>query len=538
MRAAWRAALTCALLAALVAACQGDPAPSSSSPSPSATPAATCADLAVQIVDAIQAYVDGFADVDAAGLPAAVGARQGEFAAATADLRERGTVLGCGRDDLAESVRAELDRLTGGTSVQDALVATFRADPLGTYDPSDPQPVEVTVSTAADLVTVVALAGSGSTITLAPGTYALTTPLVALRPITLLGAGTEATTITSTAEGAAFVAAADGDVRLADLAIVHDGAAPASVVFVIAGGYSFDRVRVAGGVAGADGAGGFGILIRPAANPVVGGGRTQTLTDVSAADNGGGGVVVGGTAQPTIRGATVTGTAGCGLCWLEDGGGRVSDSTVTGVPVGLRIDDAASPSISAVTVDGTEAGFIATGTGAPEVRDCTFTGNATGIDIRGAGRPFVVRAQVSGSADVGVRVAGQAQPILEDVTVSGPAVAGIAVTEEAAPQVVRGVVTTTGEVGAIWAGRAAGSAAGLTIAGSRVGLQIGDDAAPRVTDVTVRDTGTASLLVDGRGAGSVQRLACASGPGGVVALLEEAAVTLTDSPTCEVVDER
>ncbi len=536
-RARARATVLAAGYALVLSACQGGGSPAPS-PAPAGTPAASCEELAVQVVDAVQVYVDAFTDVDAAGLPAAAGERQAALTSRTAALRDRGGELGCDRDELAALVRTELDRLTGGTPVQDALVATFRADPLGSYDPSDAGPLRVTVKEATDLVTVLAIAGTGSVITLVEGDYALDAPLVALRPLTLRGPDDGEATITSTAGGAAFVVSADGDVRLDDLSIVHDGDSPASVVLVAAGGYALNRVRVAGGVADAGGGGGFGVVLRPGANPLTGGGTAQELTDVTVQDNDAGGIVVGGTAEPAIRGATLTGEAGCGICWVEDGGGQASRSTLTGFDVGLRVDDGAEPRIADVSVDGATTGLALTGSGAPEVRDSTFAGITTGMEVAGTGQPTLVRDQVVAAVDVGIRVAGRARPLIRDATVIGPSTVGLAVVEDAAPDVIGGTFTTAGDVGAIWAERGAGTAGGLTVRGARLGLQLGDDASPRLEDVTVEDTGAASLLANGSSLGEVVRLTCATGPNGVVVLAEGTTVRVTDSPTCELVDQR
>lgn len=536
-RRSLRAGATLVLAATVtaVAACGSNPAPTAT---PAGTPAASCEELAARVVDAVQDYVDGFADVDAGGLPSATDARQADLTSTTTALRERGTELDCDRDELGELVRAELDRLKGGTPVQDALVATFRADPLGTVDPSDAGPLRVTVSTAADLVAALTVAGSGSVITLAAGQYAVDVPLVALRPMTLRGPDVGTATIASTAPGAAVVISADGDVRMEDLEVVHEGDAAASVVLVAAGGYVLDGVRVAGGVAQDGGAGGFGIILRPERNPLTGGGTSQELLDVTVEDNAGGGVVIGGSASPTLDGALVTGQGGCGICWVEDGGGSVRDTTVSGVDVGLRMDDAAEPRISDVQVDGARAGLAHTGTGAPQVRDTTVTGSATGAQVTGTGRLQLLRVHLVASTDVGIRVAGRARPSIRDVEVVGAATVGIAVVEDARPEIVGGTVTTTGEVGAIWAERAGGTAQGLTLGGPRLGLQLADQAAPRLEGVTVEEATTLALLANGASAGEVVELGCAAGPGGLVALAEATQVSVTDSPTCEVVDER
>ena len=529
---------------ALVAGCQtADPSATTDSGSTSLAPAATCAELAVRIVDAVQDYVDSFATSDASAVTGLVTAGQGDFAAVTEELRARGEELACDPEDLAAGIREELGRLVGGTPVQDAIAATFRSGPLGTSDPSDPGAVQVTVRTAEELVAALAVVGSGSTIRLLPGDFVLSAPLVALRPVTLVGAGDgtvpgeAASTITSTAAEGALVVATDGDMVVRDLHLVHSGTTAASVILVAGGGYLFERVQVSGGVT-ESGAGGYGIVLRPSTGPLTAAGETQVLRDVVVSGSPAGGVVVAGSQEPTMTGVTVTGTDGCGLCWVESSGGRASASTVTGTQVGVRIDDAAAPSVSDVTVSATQVGIGFTGTGAPRLTANTLTGNATGIQVTGDGAAVFSGNAVADSIDVGIRISGPARATFTDTAVSGATRVGVAVVGNAAPTITGGRVATTGEVGLIWAESARGRATGVTVAGSRLALQLSDDSAPTIERFTVESASVGSLLANGRSGGTVSGLACSPGDGAAVALAEQTTVALTGSAGCQVVDER
>lgn len=128
-------ATTVTVLALSLSACSPGSPPT---PGPTTTQhGEPCTLLAVGIVDAVQEYVDSFAGATAEGIPAGVTARQGDFAAVTAELRAEAEELGCDPGALAADIREELDRLSGGSPVQDAIAAAFRAGPLGTADPSD-----------------------------------------------------------------------------------------------------------------------------------------------------------------------------------------------------------------------------------------------------------------------------------------------------------------------------------------------------------------------------------------------------------------
>ncbi len=533
-RARWAAPLAVAV-ALVMGGCQAAPSPSASA---RPTTAATCAELAARIVDAVQDYVDSFAHVSAGQVSDAVSARQADFAAATKTLRERGESLGCNPTELADLIRGELGRLTGGTPVQDAVADTFRADPLGTVDPSDLGPAEIPVATALQLVTAVTRAGSGSTIRLAPGTYALAAPLVTLRPITLVGAGDgsdpeRTSTITSLAAGAALIAATSGNLALTDLAITHKGERAASVVVVAGGGYDFQRVRITGGVA-EKGAGGYGIVLRPSSGPLTPTGDRRVLSGVTLVGNDGGGVVIAGSEQPTISGVRVTGSDGCGLCWVEQAAGTASDLSLVGAKIGLRIDNEASPVVTRAQVKDADVGVALTGSGSPRVEDAVLTGGAIGLQATGSGTATLVGNQVLKAKEIGIRLSGTTRTALERNSVSGATKVGIATLASAASTITGGQVTSTGDVGLIWGDQATGTVADVVIRGPQLGVQLAASVKVDLTGVVADGAKAAALLASGKASGTVTRLICGKDEGAAVVFTDTATVRLVDSPTCKV----
>jgi hypothetical protein len=509
----------------------------SATPSPTAQTAVTsCDELPGRIADAVQAYVDTFADVEAEAVTAQASSGLEDFRNATAELRARGDELGCDPDELAAALPDELARLRGGTPVQDAVLATLVADPLGRLDPSDPAPVDIEVTTTSDLVAALSLAGSGSTIRIAPGEYVIGEPLVALRPVTLVGAGADETVLRSIAPGAGLLIDADGDVAVSDLALRHEGTASASVVIVTAGGFDLQGLTVAGGVSAESGAGGFGLILRSSDNPLRAAGSLQRVTDVRLSDHDGGGIFVGSDATPSIADVVVEQSGGCGLCFVENAAGTVRSTQVLGVPVGVRIDDAAEPGLADVTVSDAEIGVALTGSGSPVIESSQVDRAVTGVEIAGSGAATLATATISDSRNIGLRLAGTSTATIRDVTVDGSTVVGIGVADQAAPRLLSSVVTTSGDVGVIWAGESAGSARGLVVGGSRLGLQLSDTAAPTVTEVRVTSADQAALLATGSSAGRVTRLECPAGR--PVALVDSTSVEVRESPTCDIADAR
>jgi len=522
----WVAGVTIGVLT--LAGCVPAPTPDTRTTAPS------CADLPARIVDAVQDYVDSFAATTSSGVGGAVTARQADFAEVTAALNRLGEELGCDREELATGVRQELTRLRGGTPLQDAIADTFRAGPLGTADPSDLGPLQLGVGTADELVAALAVAGSGSVIRIAGGEYRLSQPLVMLRPVTLVGAGAAATVLVSTAADAALVLATDGDAVVRDLAIAHEGPQPASVVLVAGGGYVLERLRIDGGAA--VGSGGYGVVLRPASNPLLGTGTRRVLDDVTLVGTPAGGVVVAGEEAPTIRDVSVTGSAGCGLCFVERSAGTVSGATISDTQVGVRVDDEAAPDVGEATVTRSEVGVALTGSGATRVTGGALRENTTGIQVTGDGPAVVAGVTVADSVDVGVRVSGSARPTLSELLVTGSTPVGVAVVGQAAPTCDGGRVETTGEVGMIWAERGAGTATGVSVVGPRLALQLSDDASPTLVGVTAA-AAAGALLANGRSAGTVD-LSCTPGDGALVALADQTTTAVTAGVDCRLVDER
>lgn len=518
-----------AALSLTVSACSGSATPASTTPDPSvrATP---CGAVAAAVVDAIQVYVDSFGGIDANAVDATTNIGAAQLQQTAARLRTDAQQKGCETSELVELIRAELLRLRGGTPVQDAVAATFKSDPLGALDPSDPGRREFSVSTAAELADAVARAGTDSVIRLGAGTYKLTAPVVLLRPVTLIGAGADTTTITSDVSGVTLLTAIDGDVHLQDLAITHSGQQASVVVMIAGGGYDLRGVRIAG-ARGANGNGGFGLVLRPSEQPLDTRPTTQRLTDVTLADNDGGGLVVGGRQAPTIESVTVTGTAGCGLCFVEESAGSVTNATVTDAAVGVRVDEGAAPTLARVSTSGTQVGLALTGSGSVRVSDAALTGGAIGLQATGSGQLDLLRARITDPTELGVRLSGTTATTLNDLVISGEVPVGVAVVAQAEADFTGGSIETSGEAAFVCGEQASGTALGLTAKGQRLGIQLTDTARVDLTDVslTAKD---AAVIASGTSAGAATRLGCADAP---VVLLDGAQVGVQDSPTCRLI---
>ena len=123
--------------------------------------------------------------------------------------------------------------------------------------------IAVPAADGATLRAILADAPPGSEIVLPAGTIPLGAPLVLDRPLTLVGAGMDATRLECAAEG--LVVAVPGAVALTirGVTLAHVGEARADVVRVDDGHLVLEACRLTGGRRGsADQDGGHGIVIR------------------------------------------------------------------------------------------------------------------------------------------------------------------------------------------------------------------------------------------------------------------------------------
>src|SRR5688572_30146862 len=115
----------------------------------------------------------------------------------------------------------------------------------------------------AKLMAILADAPPGAEIVLPTGTITLQAPLVFVRPLTLVGAGLDATRLECAGEGCVAAVTADVPVTIRGITFAHVGDARADVVRVDFGQVLLEACRLTGGRRGsADQDGGHGIVVR------------------------------------------------------------------------------------------------------------------------------------------------------------------------------------------------------------------------------------------------------------------------------------
>ena len=386
-----------------LAGCSGsgggsDGTASGSTPSPSATSSAdaqrACDAVTTRLLASVQRYVDRYG-ATLSRSPASNGSPSASPSASPST--SPGTSSGTGDDT---ELRSALQQAQRELVSQKCDVAAFRTDfaaGLDTVTADGPlaravllrltasvtgklasTPETIAVSPADDLARKVAALAPGSTVTLRAGRYVLRQPLVLLAGITLKGAGRGRTTISSRVAGSLVLVLNDGRTELRDLALVHTGRRPASV---LVGGPGSSIVltgaRLSGGFArkgSNDGQSGTGVLMTARAGDTTARGTTLQMTRSLVSDNTAAGLLLTGAHRASVRSSAFRGNGQCGICFAGVSSGAARASTFTDNAVGVAVFDRAKPLLQKDTVTGGQVGVQVAGKAAPQVTDVSVTG--------------------------------------------------------------------------------------------------------------------------------------------------------------------
>jgi hypothetical protein len=423
-----------------------------------------CQRLSQDIAERLQAYVDQFAPIDetAAGALEAGVPDTADLAVASEQFRVRRAALACQPREFQLLLTIALADVEGNGALGQAVAAQVRDAVLETSGPA----ATVTVEPGDDLAAAVHDAGPRAEIRLAAGTYRLEESLVLLRDTTLIGAGSDATFIVSSAPGAAVLNLGDGHFAAEGISFTHDGQDPASVLVLATGGYDLFAVSLTGGVADDTLSSGFGLVLGggPAASE---GDRTERLEDVIATGNGAGGIVVAGDRAPVMTGLGIYDNVGCGICWVAASGGSLADSTITGNVTGVSVADSATPTVTDTTVErNTAAGMVVDVDATLRIKRGRVTDNGVvGLAATGSGT-FIIDATVVGQhTEVGILTEGQSMAQLTGVELSGSPVSVLA--REASNVTARNVASADAtDAHILFSGSSTGLVDGGTCAGS------------------------------------------------------------------------
>lgn len=413
--------------ALVLSACTGtsDARPSSNASKRAATAAESrataCRAAARSVVEVTRRYVAGYADLGLTSTPdrgtspspnpsETAGVTDDDLQAAIDRAQRVRRQQRCDAATFEAELQQGLAALTAEGPVAAAVLQQLRANLTGRAGST---PTTRAVTPADDLGVVLTELATGSTLTLGAGTYRLDDALVLLRGVTLRGASTGDTVITSGAPDAALLVLTGERVVVEDLTVRRTGRRAGSVILGgSAASLQLTGVRLEGARLGRNG-GGAGVIMTAAKDETTTGGTTLEVTDSSLVDNEGAGIALTGGHRASVVSSDFRGNGQCGVCFLGASGGAVRRSTFTGNGSGVAVAGTADPVVQGNDVRGGRVGMQATGDAAPVLSGNVITGAARAaviFDEDAAGRVSRTRCQ---DVPYGIVVGGAAHPLLE-----------------------------------------------------------------------------------------------------------------------------
>jgi parallel beta-helix repeat protein len=549
------------LAAALCAACSSssDDAPSATATTTTTTTTpvvlyteAQCAEQATAAAQPLQDFVDQYQGLsveewNALEPPPDIQSVQDEVVAIAQDAADHG----CDTAKLQEGLDAAVADLEATSEVGNAIVAALRGlgPPLGpprvvtvpeTTQPRDVAPSTLTIEPGGDvdeqLRAALDTVADGSTIQFGEGVYDVSEPVVVNIGVSFVGAGRDLTTLRSTAAGVSVAFVGPGGFAMTDMTLEHIGGTEASVLLAIEGPVNVARAIVRGGVVGetAESGGGHGIVF--AFDPIEGfPERTDseragplTIDDTTVTGNAAAGILSTGRASPQITASTISDNGGCGLCYIANSRGSVTDTTVQGNEIGVQAGDNT----------------------APRLRDSTFSGNrSVGITFDGASTGSLTQSIVEENGSVGIQIAGTSPASVTENTISKQGV-GVLATDTATP-LIRDNTLADHDVGVQVGGEAQveissnqisrAATAGISITDTAVGTISGNTIGD-ATDIAVQVSGAATPAItdntiDGPGSVGISLLETSDGTvSGNVVTGRDIGIQLGGSATAAIAD--
>ena len=318
--------------------------------------------------------------------------------------------LGCDDADFRTRLSAGLADIEPDGPVAGAVLRRVSATLFGEQKTGSD---DWAVTSADDLLDVIARAAPDTTLVLPAGTWSLAETLVLMDGITLRGASVDDTRIQSAAPEVAVLVATAGLVRMQDLSLELVGTAPASgLVAGPSASIALSAVRVSGATAGGEGVGGAGVYLSTDGVGDASRGTTLEVTDGVFADNDWAGIAVAGTHRVSIESSRFTGNGDVGMLFLDGTAGSVNGSSFVDNGVGIAIAGTADPALLDTAISGGGIGVQADQNAEPVLQGLRISGSTTAAVIFGGASGGSISTSTCTDAAAGIVVSDGAAPTL------------------------------------------------------------------------------------------------------------------------------
>ncbi|HZO24592.1 MAG TPA: right-handed parallel beta-helix repeat-containing protein [Chloroflexota bacterium] len=341
--------------------------------------------------------------------------------------------------------------------------------------------ISVPAADGATLIATLADAPPGTEIILLAGTFVLGAPLELDRPLTLVGAGLDATRLECAANGTVAAVIADVSLSIRGVTIAHVGDARADVVRVDAGYLMLEACRLTGARRG------------------------------STDPDSGHGVVVRGRARLDSTRCQIVGNDWHGIAYLGDGSGTARENRCQDNRHGIAAGGSAEVELVGNICHGNLLSGIAfLGRAGGTVRENTCQANGdNGIAVVEAARPELVGNVCHSNLGAGIDYSDDAGGAARENRCRENHGSGIAVGESAAPELIRNTCRANALSGIDYFGDARGAARENVCQDNQEhGIAVGETAAPELIGNACRANTGAGIDLSERAGGKVQENAC------------------------------
>lgn len=336
--------------------------------------------------------------------------------------------------------------------------------------------ITVPAADGASLPMVLADAPPGAEVLLPAGTLTLAAPLELDRPVTLVGAGPEATRLECDAEGCVVAVTADVDVTIRGVTLAHVGDARADVARVEVGRLVVEACRLTGGRReAADPDGGHGVAARGRARLEIAACEIirNDWDGVAFLGDGGGsargnrcqdnrhGIAVGGSAEVELVGNTCHGNLLAGIAFFGRAGGTVRENVCqANGDNGIAVVELARPTLLGNTCFSNLGAGIdySDGAGGAARENKCRENQGSGIAVGESAGPELIGNTCRANALSGIDYFGEARGVARENVCQDNQQHGIAVSETAGPELVANVCRANTGAGIDLSERAGGMA--------------------------------------------------------------------------------
>ncbi|MEV4352518.1 right-handed parallel beta-helix repeat-containing protein [Actinoplanes sp. NPDC049596] len=204
-------------------------------------------------------------------------------------------------------------------------------------------------------------------------------------------------------------------------------------------------------------------------------GGSSSVHDCEIRGVGGHGLVLSGSADPSVERTGITGAGGHAVLVTGRATGRFADIRASAGPgsATLAVTDSSRPHLSRAIIEGTgDAAVLYLGSAGGTMTDSAVTGGTSSVVIGGASTPVVERLTVREWSEYGIRLAESARAVVRLATVEGAGAAAVVVADRA---------TLTADE--------------LTTRGARTGLNVTEGGSVEITSSDIAEAKEAGVLV-------------------------------------------